>query len=273
MTRKVLTRNEDTNILGDQRDKDLSLEMRRRDKIQRVNEESQGVSLRPSCVVIPEISTVDDNQDRIRVMKTQMRSRHLRYRTAGRVHNNTSWNTSRHPTTVRESFVRDHEHHWFSNGIESHDCPSLLCLFRVSCVFRDFALTRRAQAWISARIYDECEKNLLFRRPVQPRRCPSHEPREHVREDARRFRKRHEPPRHAMAGLPRLAVLLTSGHCLQGKKLFASLATLLPLNDGLPMVLRLFSEMKRIDYPSSMSSGLFYLQPTHLLHLVPFFIR
>ncbi|KYN16408.1 hypothetical protein ALC57_11278, partial [Trachymyrmex cornetzi] len=209
----------DTNILGDQRDKDLSLEMRRRDKIQRVNEESQGVSLRPSCVIISEISTVGDSQDRIRVMKTQMRSRHLRYRTAGRVHNNTSWNMSRHPTaTVREPLVRDHEH-WFSNEIESHDCPSLLCLFRVSCVFRDFALTRRTQAWISAR------------------------------------------------------VSLTSGHCLQGKKLFANLTTLLPLNGGLSMVLRLFSEMKRIDYPSSMSSGLFYLQPTHLPHLVPFFIR
>jgi len=125
------------------------------------------------------------------------------------VHNNTSWNTSRHPTaTVREPLVRDHEH-WFSNGIESHDCPSLLCLFRVSCMFRDFALTRRAQTWILARIYDECEKNLLFRRPVQPRRCPSRGPREHVREDARRFRKRHEPPRHAMAGLPRLAVPFT----------------------------------------------------------------
>ncbi|KYN36471.1 hypothetical protein ALC56_09432 [Trachymyrmex septentrionalis] len=133
----------DANILGDQRDKDLSLEMRRRDKIQ----------------------------------------------------------------------VRDHEH-WFSNEIESHGCPSLLCLFRVSCAFRDFAS-----------------------RPVQPRRCPSRGPREHVREDARRFRKRHEPPRHAVAGLPRLAVSLTSGHCL------------------------------------SMSSGLFYLQPTHLPHLVPFFIR
>ncbi|KYQ55144.1 hypothetical protein ALC60_05996, partial [Trachymyrmex zeteki] len=225
----------DTNILGDQRDKDLSLEMRRRDKIQGVNEESQGVSLRPSCVVISETSTVGDSQDRIRVMKTQMRytkvlCRHLRYSTAGRVHNNTSWNTSRHPTaTVREPLVRDHEH-WFSNGIESHDCPSLLCLFRVSCMFRDFALTRR---------------------------------------DARRFRERHEPPRHAMAGLPRLAYLLHDGR----KKLFASLATLLLLNDGLLMVLRLFSEMKRIDYPSSMSSGLFYLQPTHLPHLVPFFIR
>lgn len=33
-------RNRDINILGDQRDKDLSPEMRRRDKIQRVNEES-----------------------------------------------------------------------------------------------------------------------------------------------------------------------------------------------------------------------------------------
>lgn len=74
---------------------------------------------------------------------TKVLCRHLRYRTAGRVHNNTSWNTSRHPTaTVREPLVRDHEH-WFSNGIESHDCPSLLCLFRVSRVFRDFALTRR----------------------------------------------------------------------------------------------------------------------------------
>jgi len=64
--------NHDINILGDQRDKDLSPEMRRRDKIQRVNEESQGVSLRPSCVVISETSTAADSQDRIRVMKTQM---------------------------------------------------------------------------------------------------------------------------------------------------------------------------------------------------------
>lgn len=29
--------------------------------------------------------------------------------------------------------------------------------------------------------------------------------------DARRFRERHEPPRHAMAGLPRLAYLLHDG--------------------------------------------------------------
>lgn len=68
-------RNRDVNILGDQRDKDLSPEMRRRDKIQRVNEESQSVSLRPSRVVISETSTAADSQDRIRVMKTQMRSR------------------------------------------------------------------------------------------------------------------------------------------------------------------------------------------------------
>lgn len=52
--------NRDINILGDQRDKDLSPEMRRRDKIQRVNEESQGVSLRPSRVVISETSTAAD---------------------------------------------------------------------------------------------------------------------------------------------------------------------------------------------------------------------
>ncbi|KYM94258.1 hypothetical protein ALC62_15119, partial [Cyphomyrmex costatus] len=212
------------------RDKDLSLEMRRRDKIQRLNEESQGVSLRPSRVVISETSTVGDSQDRIRVMKTQMRSRimlgHLRYRTAGRVHNNTSWNTSRHSTARRcENRSCVTTEHWFSNGIaESHDCPSLLCL---------------PQAWISG-----------------PRRCPSRGPREHVREDARRFRERHEPPL--------FRVSLTSGHRLQGKKSFVSLATLLPSNDGLPRIFRLFSEMKR---------GLFYLQPTHLPHLVPFFVR
>lgn len=69
-------RNHDTNILGDQRDKDLSPEMSRRDKIQPgVNEESQVVSLRPSRAVISETSTAADSGDRIRVMKTQMRSR------------------------------------------------------------------------------------------------------------------------------------------------------------------------------------------------------
>lgn len=68
-------RNRDINILGDQRDKDLSPEMRRRDKIQRVNEESQGITPRPSRVVISEISTAADSQGGIRVMKTQMRSR------------------------------------------------------------------------------------------------------------------------------------------------------------------------------------------------------
>jgi len=52
-------------------------------------------------------------------------------------------------------------------------------------------------------------KELIVPSTVQPRRCPSREPREHVREDARRFRKRHELPRHAVAGLPRLAVPFT----------------------------------------------------------------
>jgi len=38
------------------------------------------------------------------------------------------------------------------------------------------------------------------------------------------------------------------------------------------MILRLFSEMKCIDYPCSISSRLSY-QPTHLPHLIPFFVR
>lgn len=56
-------------------------------------------------------------------------------------------------------------------------------------------------------------KELIVPSTIQPRRCPSRGPREHVREDARRFRERHEPPRHAVAGLPRDSrCLLHDGH-------------------------------------------------------------
>lgn len=168
----------------------------------RVNEESQGVTLKPSRVVISETSAASDSQDGIRVMKTQMRSRweifenrrdkrslerkrrtrrkdqvtknqgdtsrggrhswhaecnvtrrcpylfaiisarfhrsdhgaasrpgytkvlcrHLRYRTAGRVHNNTSWNTSRHrPRRCENRSCVTTSIDVFSNEIESHD--------------------------------------------------------------------------------------------------------------------------------------------------------
>lgn len=64
------------NIFGDRRDEDLSPEMGRGDKIQRVNEESREASLRGPYAVISETSTATtDSWDEIRVMKTQMRSR------------------------------------------------------------------------------------------------------------------------------------------------------------------------------------------------------
>lgn len=50
------------------------------------------------------------------------------------------------------------------------------------------------------------------------------------------------------------------------KELICQPCILLLVNDGLSMVLELFSEMKRIDYPRSMSSGLSY-RPTHLVSL------
>ncbi|TGZ57914.1 hypothetical protein DBV15_07590 [Temnothorax longispinosus] len=327
-------RNRDINILGDQRDKDLSPEMRRRDKIQLARHHFET----PPRVVISEISTAADSRGRIRVMKTQMRSRweifEGRRDKGGRglAEPEKDRRKDRVTKNRRDTRARRSSHSWHAECNVTRRCPYLfaiisarfhrsgygrrtygiarrdgcttiqvgirpvilrrrcenrscvttstgfsngdrvarlsvspLSLFRVSRVFRDFALTRpgRAQARISARIYDECEKNLLSRRPFSPdRRCPSRGPREHVREDARRFRERHEPT----------ATCRGRSSATRGKNLFAIPATLLPLNDGLPMVLRLFFEMKRIDYPCSMSSGLSY-QPTHLPHLVPFFVR
>lgn len=104
---------------------------------------------------------------------TKVLCRHLRYRTAGRVHNNTSWNTSRHPTATRRG-ARNRSCVTASTGGfspmgSSRTTVRLSSVSSVSPrVFRDFVLTRRAQGLGSpARIYDECEKNLLSRRPVQ----------------------------------------------------------------------------------------------------------
>lgn len=74
-------------------------------------------------------------RDRARAsVRTKVLCRHLRYRTAGRVHNNTSWNMSRHPRRRCENRSCVTTNVGTSDGIESsHDCPSL-CFPCLPCV-------------------------------------------------------------------------------------------------------------------------------------------
>lgn len=106
-----------------------------------------------------------------RPLHTKVLCRHLRYRTAGRVHNNTSWNTSRHPRRRCENRSCVTRNIGVPPmGSSRRATVRLSSVFRVSRAFRDSALTRREterethQVRISQAprdICDECEKNLL----------------------------------------------------------------------------------------------------------------